>query len=101
MIRRREFITLAGSAAMASPLAARAQQGGGGPRRIGVLTGYAEDDAESQSRLKAFREGLRALGWSEGSNIRIDARFVGGDSGRVRALAVELVAGSPDVILCS
>ena len=56
-LRRRQFLTLLGSAAVAWPLAARAQQ----PerkRRIGVLMAHAENDAEFHDYLSAFREGL-------------------------------------------
>ena len=72
-MRRREFITLLGGAA-AWPLAARGQQ----PdrmRRIGVLMAFAEDDPEAKARLAAFRQGLEKRGWSEGRDVRIDARF--------------------------
>jgi putative ABC transport system substrate-binding protein len=73
-MRRREFITLVGGAAVAWPRVARAQQ----PepvRRIGVLVGLAENDPEMKERLAGFRHGLEKLGWSEGSNVRIDYRF--------------------------
>jgi putative ABC transport system substrate-binding protein len=72
-LKRREFITLLGSAA-AWPLAARAQQ----PdriRRIGVLMGHAESDSEAQAHIAAFRDGLQKLGWMEGRNTRIDTRW--------------------------
>src|SRR5262249_26822711 len=58
--RRRDFVALLGAAA-AWPLAARAQQGGR-MRRIGVLMDATADDAESQARLAAFRQGLQSLG---------------------------------------
>jgi putative ABC transport system substrate-binding protein len=60
-MRRREFITLLGGAAVASPLAARAQQATG-VRRVAFLHPYAEDDPEVLARVIAFREGLTALG---------------------------------------
>jgi putative tryptophan/tyrosine transport system substrate-binding protein len=53
-LRRRNFITLIGSAAAAWPLAARAQQQGDRMRRIGVLMTTAEDDVESKARIAAF-----------------------------------------------
>ena len=62
-MRRRDFVALLGAAA-AWPLAARAQQGGR-VRRVGVLQPTAENDPETQSRIKAFRQGLAALGWTE------------------------------------
>ena len=98
-MRRREFITLLGSAAGIGPLAARAQQ----PdrvRRIGVLIGYAETDAEMQTQFAAFRDGLRKLGWTEGGNIRIDTRWATtGDSGSIQRCAKELVALQPDLLV--
>jgi putative ABC transport system substrate-binding protein len=96
-MRRREFITLLGSAATAWSLAAGAQQ----PermRRIGVLMGMA-DDAEGQARVKGLQQGLHELGWIEGRNVRIDYRWTGGDATRVRTYAAELVKLSPDVIV--
>ena len=66
MMRRREFITLLGGAALSWPLAARAQQ----PRRIGVLTPFNERDTEGRSRVSAFQEALREAGWVEGRNLR-------------------------------
>jgi putative tryptophan/tyrosine transport system substrate-binding protein len=76
-MRRREFITLLGGAAMAWPLAARAQQ----PerlRRIGVLMTTAADNAEGQARIAAFVQVLQQLGWTDGRNMRIDTRWSGG-----------------------
>jgi putative ABC transport system substrate-binding protein len=70
---RRAFITLLGGAA-AWPLGAQAQQ----PaqlRRVGMLIGYSENDAETQARLSAFRQGLEHLGWKEGGSVQIDYRF--------------------------
>jgi putative tryptophan/tyrosine transport system substrate-binding protein len=96
-MRRREFITLLGGTA-AWPVAARAQQGER-MRRIGVLMAQAADDPEGQVRLAAFLRGLRELGWIEGHNIRLDDRWGGGNVGRVRKDAAELVALTPDVIL--
>src|SRR6516165_1751659 len=67
-------------------------------RRVGVLI-TAADDPEGRARLAAFLEGLRELGWTNGRNIQIEARFGGGDVGRIRAHAGELVALAPDVIV--
>src|SRR4029453_14403668 len=72
-VRRRDFISLLGSAAAAWPLAARAQQGERA-RRIGVLAYWAADDAEGRARLEAFTQALQQLGWSEGRNLRIETR---------------------------
>ena len=98
-MRRREFITLLGGAAVAWPLAARAQQ----PeqmRRISVLMNRPTDDPDDQAYLAAFRQALQQLGWSEGRNVQIiDYRWASGDADRVRKYAAELVAAAPDVIL--
>jgi putative ABC transport system substrate-binding protein len=97
---RRDFITLLGVAAVGWPLAARAQQGEGERvRRIGLLSGHAEDDREMEALLAAFRQGLESHGWSEGRNVRIDGRFATADVRRAQALAKELVASQPDVIV--
>jgi ABC-type uncharacterized transport system substrate-binding protein len=95
-MRRREFIWLIGGAAAAWPVAARAQQGG--IRRIGALMDTADDNADGQERIAAFRQRLHELGWTEGSNVRIDLRWGGGDVERTRAYAAELVSLKPDVI---
>ena len=97
-MKRREFIKLASGAAVAWPLAARAQQ----PdrmHRIGVPISLAESDPEAQANAVALREGLQQLGWIEGRNIRTDYRWGVGDPERARATARELLALSPDVIM--
>jgi DNA-binding LacI/PurR family transcriptional regulator len=71
IIARRKLLAAFGGAA-ARPIAARAQQP---TRRIGMLIGYAENDPEIQARLAAFRQALEAIGWKEGSSLRIDYRF--------------------------
>jgi len=99
-MRRRNFIALLGSTAVAWPLAARAQQGEH-VRRIGVLMSLAADDKQGQARLAAFLQGLQELGWTDGRNVRIDIRWGAGDAGRNRRQAAELVELAPDVILAS
>jgi putative tryptophan/tyrosine transport system substrate-binding protein len=99
-MRRRDFILGLGSAAAALPLAARSQQAER-QRRIGVLLGLAESDPEGQARLSAFLQALQQLGWTDGGNIQILRRYTDGDNDRARALAAELVAFSPDIILTS
>src|SRR6516164_2172817 len=99
-MRRRDFITLLGSGAVAWPLAARAQQ----PeqmRRIGVLMNVAADDPEGQAQVAAFLQALQQLGWSEGRNVRIDTRWGENDVERDRRYAAELLALAPDVILAT
>jgi ABC-type uncharacterized transport system substrate-binding protein len=96
-MKRREFITLLG-AAVAWPLAARAQQRER-VRRIGVLMSYAADDPAGQTRLLAFAQALAQLGWTEGRNVRIEIRWGAGSPERIRSYAAELVTLAPDVIL--
>ena len=98
-MRRREFITLVGGAAVAWPLAARGQQQGDHVPRVGVLMAYAVTDAEAQSRIAAFRKELQKLGWVEGRNVQIDYRWAAGDEDSIRAYARELVAFRPNVIV--
>jgi putative ABC transport system substrate-binding protein len=87
-MRRREFITHIGGAAITWPLAARAEQGER-MRRIGVLMDLAESDPEGQARIAAFLQGLAQLGWTDGRNVRIDTRWTVGDADRTRRQAVE------------
>ena len=96
-IRRRELLSLFGGVAM-WPLAAHAQQGGQ-IRRVGVLMGYAENDAEAQSWLAAFTQRLATLGWTEGRNLRIDTFWAAGDISRATEFAKKLVTLHPEVIL--
>jgi putative ABC transport system substrate-binding protein len=96
-MKRREFITLLGGAA-AWPLAARAQQADR-MRLIGTVMQYLESDRPARAWDAAFREALRKLGWIEGHNIHIDARWSGPTSERIRQSAKEIVALQPDVIL--
>src|SRR6266446_9826596 len=96
-VRRREFITLLGGAA-AWPLAARAQTKQ--MRRIGVLMGLVAGDPEAQSRLVAFENGLRELGWIKGRNLLIEYRWAG-DGNVLRDHAAELLAMAPDLILAN
>jgi putative ABC transport system substrate-binding protein len=71
-------------------------------RRVGFLLGASEEnDPESQDRIRAFQQGLEALGWVEGRNIKIDYRFAGGDSARVQANVAELVVSPPDLMLAN
>jgi putative ABC transport system substrate-binding protein len=99
-MRRREFITLIGSAVAAWPVASHAQQTNR-LRRIGLLMTIAEKEPEAQVRLSAFRAGLREKGWIEGRNIQIEYRFAAGEPERARAAAGDLVKLAPDVILAN
>jgi putative tryptophan/tyrosine transport system substrate-binding protein len=95
-MKRREFITLLGGAAVAWPLAARAQQD---PRLLQITVWMARaNDAEGLRHAAALREGLQALSWTNGRNVRIDYRWVTGDIDRV-SLAKEIVEQQPALIL--
>jgi len=95
-MKRRDFITLIGGAA-AWPLAARAQQER--MRRIGVLLPAAADDAEFQTRVGAFLQGLQELGCTIGRNVRVDTRWATSNAASIRKHAAELAALAPDAIL--
>jgi putative ABC transport system substrate-binding protein len=86
--------------AVAAPLAARAQQSQR-VRRLGVLMPYAASDPQAQARSEALVHGLQRLGWSDGSNIKIDYRWSTGNEDDVRKNAGELVALAPDVIFAA
>jgi putative ABC transport system substrate-binding protein len=97
-VRRREFITLVGSAAAAWPLAARAQQAER-LRHVAVLMPVSENDPEGQARVAALMEELRRLGWKEGGNLTITNRWAAGDARSMRIHAAELVALKPNLIV--
>src|SRR6266516_787540 len=86
-IGRRKFLAALGGAAAAWPLTASAQQAG--ISVIGFLSGRSPN--ESQSVVKAFREGLREGGFVEGENLFIAFRWAEGRYDRLPALAAELV----------
>jgi len=96
-MRRRDFLgALAGATVV--PLATRAASGER-MRRIGVLLGTGEGDAQSTPGLAAFRQGLQGLGWIDGRDVQIDIRWGRADLDRIEALARELVAIKPDVLV--
>src|SRR5215471_6270963 len=97
-MRRREFITLVGSAA-AWPLSGYAQQGGQLPRRIGMLLNASVDEPQFKIWIEAFLQTLQQLGWTDGRNVKSDYRLAGIDAERVKRYAAELVALAPDVIV--
>ena len=97
---RREFITLLGGATVAWPVGADAQQ----PdrmRRVGVLLGIPENDAETKSRIRAFRLGMRDAGWVEGRNVQIEYRYAGTDRDVINKNVAEVIRMAPDVIVAN
>jgi putative ABC transport system substrate-binding protein len=99
-MKRRTFIAGLGSAAALS-VVARAQQQPERMRRIGVLMPYDENDPEGKRRYSAFTQALAGLGWTDGRNVRMDPRWHGDDTNRIRTLAQELVGLQPDIILAN
>jgi putative ABC transport system substrate-binding protein len=98
--RRRDFITLLGGAAAAWPLVAHAQQ----PermRRIGIVMPFAKGDSEGEARIRAFKQELARLGWTDGNNIQFDERWPADNMDLVRSHAASLVASNPDIIVAS
>src|SRR5262245_3739739 len=99
-MNRREFITFfGGAAASAWPFAARAQA----PdrvRRIGVLSGLAEEDPESRLRAGTFERALRDLGWIKGRNLHIEYRSAG-DGALLRKYSDEMVQLAPELIVAN
>ena len=93
-MRRREFLTLVGVAAITSPFAARAQQ-----RSTVPIVGFLAPGR--QTYQGEFRRGLRDLGYEDGGNIRIVEQFAGGNDARLIDLARELVARPVDVIVAT
>src|SRR3974390_2439940 len=99
-MRRREFIKVIAGSAAAWPLLLRAEQPDRAWRGGGVL-GIVESDPETNARLKAFRLGMRDLGWIEGRNIQIEYRFAGSDPKAINKHVTELVGLAPDVIVAN
>jgi putative ABC transport system substrate-binding protein len=97
-MKRREFVGGLGSM-MAWPVVAGAQHPDG-IRRVGVLMGFPATDAQAQTYMAAFLEGLNKLGWTEGQNIKVETRWAThADADARRVFAQELIALRPDVIL--
>ena len=97
-MRRREFITAIGGAAVAWPLAARAQQTKR-PRRISMVNVIAATDPEASPRTAAFEVALREFGWSTERDVRIDYYWDASDLARTRAVAKEVIETRPDLVV--
>ena len=96
-MKRRAFIALLGSAALAAPNLARAQDSR--VRRIGFLSGIPENDPEGRARLFAFLAELQRLGWVDGRNVHIDYRIGAREASSIQKHVDELIALAPEVIL--
>jgi len=95
-MRRREFVALLGSTALAWPIPARAQQGG----KLATIGLLGSGTAAAQSQwTAAFVQRLRELGWTEGRNVTIEYRWAEGRSERFAEFAAEFVRLKVDVIL--
>jgi putative tryptophan/tyrosine transport system substrate-binding protein len=75
-MKRREFITLIGSASAAWPLAVRAQQPASAGRRLGLLLGTSAEAFKSGGMLGALTQGMKEYGWVDGQSITFEYRFV-------------------------
>lgn len=96
-MKRRDFFKVVGSAAVAWPLVSRAQQNRRG--HVGLLMALVEGDMEGQRYVEALVQGMQALGWAPGRDLRIEYRWGGSDRDRIQAYANELVDMKPDVIV--
>jgi putative tryptophan/tyrosine transport system substrate-binding protein len=94
-VRRREFITLLGSAAVAGPFAARAQHQS--PPVVGILGAPAPGPLRDQ--IAAFRQGMTQFGYVEGENVLIEYRWAEGHYERLPDMANDLVARPANVIV--
>jgi len=98
-MRRRQFLSLLGAAALACATGAQAQQRQQ-VRRIGVLLPFVnENDGQVRQLWPAFKQRMRELGWDDGRTVKFDVHFTTQDSGRIRAGAAELVASKPELIV--
>jgi ABC-type uncharacterized transport system substrate-binding protein len=97
-MRRREFISILGGAAVLWPILAMAQPSAR-VRHVGILMPYAETDVEYQAHVRALRQELTRLGWTEGVSIQFDERWTTDSMDRVRTDAASLMATEPDVVV--
>jgi putative tryptophan/tyrosine transport system substrate-binding protein len=97
-MRRRDFITLVSSAAVAWPRSAHTQRLNE-LRRLGVMLPYAKDSSYGRETLATFQEALTRLGWSDGKNLSFEYRWVGSSTELMQSAAKELVAMKPALIV--
>src|SRR5215471_10623993 len=95
---RRKFMTLLGGAAAAWPLVARAQQP---TRKIGFLATFDQRNPTMRSFAAGLFQALSRSGWESGRNVELVQHWTAGNQDRTRALAKELVALQPDVLLAA
>lgn len=98
-MRRRELLSMLCGGAAIWPLVAHAQHGAR-VRRVGVLMAGAPD-ADGERRIAALRDGLHALGWIEGRNLQVEARWASGDTTAIQKAAADLVGLAPDAIMAN
>ena len=98
-MKRREFITLVGSTAIAWPVVARSQQHNQ-KHRVAVLMGGLElGDTEGQAEAAALEEGMREIGWKPGDNVSLDYRWPGAELDQVTVAANEVVGMRPELVV--
>src|SRR5215207_11592740 len=97
-MRRREFIIFFGVGVLVAPLAARsaAQR----TKRIGILVANGTPE-RGRWRVEAIDRGLRGRGWRPGEDVQVEYRWPNGDPAATRALAEELVAQKPDLLVAT
>ena len=96
-MRRRTFVGILGGAVISCRLVAHAQ--GERVRRIGILMPFPPTNAETQARVRAFRDEMRKRGWATSINVQFDERWTGDNMDLIRSAATNLVELNPDAIL--
>jgi len=98
-MNRRQLLCFFGAAAAVGPGTLLAQTSSGGPKRVGVMMAVGETDPEGQRRFEAFRRALGEIGWADGRNVTIEARWYRGNFQAAQAGAKDLVDGGVDVMV--